>query len=273
LLVRQPWTYGDVVFVFAVLTATALFGPMLTRLALREFAFHAALLTLQALVTLGTIYWLLWSKYRVPVSVLGFDKNAVSQIAWPLTVIFGVTSVVGVLWCLLVFIDRPIFDWTTLPGSPRQGSRLEALGRLPASVLPMAILYYLAVMFLMPLMEEVLFRGFACAPFSRRLGKPIAAAFAAGLWALFHQLTPTRVLFTTLVGLIYAYLYQRTQSLLPSLTFHVAANTLISLGWLLSDLDRADRLVLPATVTSCVLLALCLSLLQSRQALLPKRTS
>jgi len=246
--------------VFAVLTATALFDPLLARLALPQVTLLALGFFLQVATTLGTICSLLRWKYKVPISVLGFDQHVLYHTGWSLTILLAVTSVIGVFWCLVLFVDRPVLDMFMLPGPPRPGSRLEAIGRLPDSSLLFTLFYYVNILFLMPLMEEVLFRGFVWAPFSRRLGQRMAAVFAAGLWSLMHQLTPTRVLFTMVVGLIYAYLYQRTESLLPSLTFHVAGNTLVSLAWLLSELDRADRLVLPATVASGALLAICLRL-------------
>ncbi len=70
-----------------------------------------------------------------------------------------------------------------------------------------------------------------------------------------HKFEPPRFLIIIVLGLIYAYLYQRTQSILPSLIFHVSSNTLISAAWLLSELERADRLILPATIASLILLA------------------
>ena len=260
LFARQRWTYGDVILVLAVLTATAFFDPLLNRLALTPIALLALGFFLQVVLVMSTIYWLLRSKYKLPTSVLGFDKDVLYNIAWPFAVIFAVISLVGILWSLLLFIDRPVAQLMTLPGPPRPGSRLEALGLPSSSALPTALLYYLDVMLLMPITEEVLFRGFAYTPFTRRFGRRNAAIFTAVLWSLVHPLTFPRTAIITVAGLLYAYLYQRTESLLPSLSFHTAGNTVITLGWLLSDLEHADRLVLPATAGSCVLFVLCRSL-------------
>jgi membrane protease YdiL (CAAX protease family) len=83
----------------------------------------------------------------------------------------------------------------------------------------------------------------------------MAAVFTAGAWALMHKFEPPRFLIIMILGLVYAYLYQRTQSILPSLIFHVSGNTLISIALLLGELERADRLILPGTIVSVILLA------------------
>jgi CAAX protease family protein len=249
----QCWTYVDVVLLFAVLTATAFFGDLLNRLSLTPIAVLALGLFLQAAIVLSTIYWLLRSKYKLPMSALGFDKNVLYHLAWPFAVVFAILSLVGIFWSLLLFIDRPVAQLMTLPGAPRPGSRLQALGPTSPSALGMALFYYLDILLLMPAMEEILFRGFAYTPVFRRFGKWNAAVFTAVLWALGHPLGLPRTALITLTGVLYAFLYQRTESLLPSLSFHVAGNTVFTIGWLLSDLTHADRLVLPTTVVSCIL--------------------
>ncbi len=154
LLGLQCWTYGDVVLVFAVLTATAFFDPLLNRLALTPIALLALGFFLQVAIVMSTIYWLLRSKYKLPMSVLGFDKNVLYHLAWPFAVVFAVMSLIGIFWSLLLFIDRPVAQLMTLPGSPRPGSRLDTLGLTSPSALSMALLYCLDVMLLMPAMAE-----------------------------------------------------------------------------------------------------------------------
>jgi len=257
---RQCWTHSDVVLVFVVLTATALFDPLLDLLALTPIALLALGFFLQAAIVTNTIYWRLRLRYNLPMSVLGFNMNVVYHIAWPLAVVFAGMSLVGILWSLLLFMHRPLAQVMALPGSPRPGSPLEALGLSSPSTLAIAVFYSFDVVLLMPLMEEILFRGFAYTPVSRRFGQQKAAIFTAVLWALVHPLGFPRTVIIILVGILYAYLYQRTESLLPSLSFHIAGNTAITLGWLLSDLKDAERLVPPTTAMSCVLFAIVWSI-------------
>src|SRR5207249_4341358 len=150
------------------------------------------------------------------IALLGFDKHVGYHAVWPLTVIFAATSVTGILWSLREVVDRPIAELMTLPGAPRVGSHLEALVRARGAALPFVLLYHLDVIAFLPVMEEVLFRAFAYAPASRRLGHFPAALFTAFLWSLMHQFTVFNFLSTVCLGFIYAHLYRRTESLLPS---------------------------------------------------------
>jgi membrane protease YdiL (CAAX protease family) len=155
----------------------------------------------------------------------------------------------------VVFVGTSASDLFAWPGFPRPGTHLLSMGRAPGWFLPFIAVHYLAIWIVMPVTEEVVLRSFSFAPLSRRLGQGMATVFTAVVWALMHKFEPPRFLIIMALGLIYAYLYQRTQSILPSLIFHVSGNTLISAAWLLSELERADRLILPATIVSLILLA------------------
>jgi membrane protease YdiL (CAAX protease family) len=255
LFAEQPWTYADVVLVFAVLTGTAFLAPPLTRLAFPPSASPGVEFLLQAVVTTGTIFSLLRYKYNAPLSRLGVDTHVVYHTAWPLTIVLGILSVIGILACFVVFVGTSASDLFAWPGFPRPGTHLQSMGHAPGWFLPFIAVHYLAIWVLMPVMEEVVLRSFSFAPLSRRLGQGMAAVFTSVVWALMHKFEPPRFLIIIVLGLIYAYLYQRTQSILPSLIFHVSSNTLISAAWLLSELERADRLILPATIASLILLA------------------
>lgn len=83
---------------------------------------------------------------------------------------------------------------------------------------------WIPVLFLVligPLLEELVFRGFLYGPIRRRVGSTIAIVLTAFLFMLGHgQLAQSTFVF----GLFFAYLYESTQSLVPSVLFHVLLN-------------------------------------------------
>lgn len=83
---------------------------------------------------------------------------------------------------------------------------------------------WIPVLFLVligPLLEELVFRGFLYGPIRRRIGSTIAIFFTAVLFMLGHG---HFALSTFVFGLFSAYLYESTQSLVPSVLFHVLLN-------------------------------------------------
>ncbi len=83
---------------------------------------------------------------------------------------------------------------------------------------------WIPVLFLVligPLLEELVFRGFFYGPIRRRVGSSIAIFLTAILFMLGHGHVAAG---TFVFGLFFAYLYESTQSLVPSALFHVLLN-------------------------------------------------
>jgi membrane protease YdiL (CAAX protease family) len=76
-----------------------------------------------------------------------------------------------------------------------------------------------------PIVEEIFFRGFVFAGLRPRYGWQRAALISSALFALIH-LTPTAILPILLLGYIFAYLYQRSNSIWPAILMHSATNAL-----------------------------------------------
>lgn len=80
-----------------------------------------------------------------------------------------------------------------------------------------------------PVFEEVVFRGLAYGPLSRRLGPAGATFGSAALWALEHYGLSTRsmghILVVFVLGVVYAEAYRRRESLVPPVVFHIVENT------------------------------------------------
>lgn len=88
-----------------------------------------------------------------------------------------------------------------------------------------------------PIVEEIFFRGFVFAGFRDRFGWVAAALISAGFFAVFH-LQPISLLPIFLMGLVFAYLYHRTNSIWPAVIMHLATNALgLGAAYLISQLD------------------------------------
>ncbi|PYM94804.1 MAG: hypothetical protein DME04_06560 [Candidatus Rokuibacteriota bacterium] len=87
---------------------------------------------------------------------------------------------------------------------------------------------------LTPVFEEIVFRGLVFAAFRRRFGVPVAALLSAGIFAIAHGygLLGFGAVFWS--GLLWAWAYERTGSLLPSIAAHAADNLMASLSVLLA---------------------------------------
>ena len=96
-------------------------------------------------------------------------------------------------------------------------TEFEGLTRNPLGII--------TISFLAPLLEEVLFRG-AMQGYLMRRYKPWVAILAAALvFGVFHW-NPVQVLYATLLGAVFGWIYYRTGSLLSVIVGHVLNNSL-----------------------------------------------
>lgn len=84
-------------------------------------------------------------------------------------------------------------------------------------------LLLLLIVFLAPFFEELFFRGLVYSSLRQELGERLALILSAFLFGAIHM-SPFLLLPITVLGLILAYLYERTRSLLPSFITHALWN-------------------------------------------------
>lgn len=150
---------------------------------------------------------------------LGWRAPQVGRLVWE-----GLGSY-GVLVCCLaavaaLFPSEPgpaLLGWATVT-RPVLG---EAL-RSPAS----ALVVFLFVTVVVPMIEETIFRGFVYAGLRRHWPVFTAAVGSALLFAAMHHSTEALVPIG-LIGLVLAFVYERTRSLLPAVICHGLHNFLI----------------------------------------------
>lgn len=95
------------------------------------------------------------------------------------------------------------------------------------SVLTISLLEYVVFA---PIFEELAFRGLLYAILRRRLTPLPAAAISAGIFALAHGYGLIGFLSVFWSGLLWAWIYERTGSVLPGMIAHAANNLLVCLS-------------------------------------------
>jgi CAAX protease family protein len=80
-----------------------------------------------------------------------------------------------------------------------------------------------------PVFEELIFRGLLYGTLRTRLAWPVAAASSALVFALAHGYGAAGFVSVFLSGVLWAWVYERTGSLLPPIAAHVANNAAVAL--------------------------------------------
>jgi membrane protease YdiL (CAAX protease family) len=93
------------------------------------------------------------------------------------------------------------------------------------STYPLRIIGFVVIVLLAPVAEEVFFRGFLLPVFAQRWGFLGGATLASGLFAVSH-VTPGAILPAFVAGMLFAWLYRRTDSLWNCCLAHGAQNAL-----------------------------------------------
>jgi membrane protease YdiL (CAAX protease family) len=84
-----------------------------------------------------------------------------------------------------------------------------------------------------PIFEELIFRGLLYGSLRARFSWPVAAVASALIFGLAHGYGPAGFGSVLASGLLWAYLYERTGSLVPGIVAHVANNLAVALTLLL----------------------------------------
>ena len=217
---RVPWKTTDVV-AGALLVILGAFALVVVVVILFEGLDAESALALNASIGAfsGILLLTSWAlgplKYRVPLRALGLRSSAskgVAQFGLPLLVLLASLAFTGVYLIIASQLGWDILDPPELPFEPDFS---------PVSLAIAGVL----VIGIGPLSEEVFFRGFALPGLARRLG-PVGALMGSSLlFAIAHGsvalLIP--VFFT---GMLLAWLYLRTGSLLGCCLAHSAQNAL-----------------------------------------------
>ena len=109
--------------------------------------------------------------------------------------------------------------------------------------LPSPLLFFIGGAVIAPIVEEIFFRGFIFAGLRPRYGWQKAAFISALLFALLH-FTLTAILPIFILGLIFAYLYQVSDSIWPPILMHMLTNALaLGAAYAVANADRLGLVI------------------------------
>jgi membrane protease YdiL (CAAX protease family) len=214
-LANQRWRYRDLIIVWGVLTVIAFVpGPGMSKMTgLPLWAVDALTTLLFAATAWGVVRW----NHRQPWRALGINPStAFYDTLWSLRIALGVASVLTIIVALL------------------RSSASDAYGPLGPPVWRGQVGAFIAAVafttIIVPIAEEFFFRGVAYGPLFRKFGAAGATVSSAALWAASHYDGPSarsisKVLVLLILGVVYAEVYRRRESLVPTVVFHIVGNT------------------------------------------------
>ena len=218
-LASQRWRYRDLIIVFGVITVINFVpipagsftpgGPL--------WAIIDASIVLLIMVSVwAPVRW----RHRRPWRALGFEPStALYNALWALRIALGLGSAFAVLALWARRHSSGIHNAASVPLPTTSHGQLGDF-----------LAWYVIAAVLGPIAEEMVFRGFAYGLLFRKFGPAGAAVASAALWAAGHSMrlsygSAFKTLFLVMVGIVYAEVYRRRQSLFPTVAFHIVGNS------------------------------------------------
>ena len=237
MLDKKRWNIGDIFKVFLFYFFMMLVGiPVFLRVSKQIFRFdlievfgqNTILLSLSLVVNILTclyVFYIIRVGYGLPVTSLGFTVYN-----WKRDVKIGIKYYLIVLPIIILagfVVDFVLRIFGIVP--ERQDIINKILNEDSLGVLTFMFFFG---MFAAPVVEEILFRGFLQPAVRTTFGK-LKAIFISGLlFALIH-LNAHVFLQIFILGLLLAYLFEKTESLISPITVHICHNT-ATLAFLIS---------------------------------------
>jgi Predicted metal-dependent membrane protease len=221
---RKKWSIvlGILLYLVAQFSVSLFLPPIL--IALGIITSSEELGTSTGTITAGT-YWLLNVANIVSIAlivaiVLGFYKERLSSLGFttnklPKALLYGAVGFI-VAFILAGIVGYPIQQ--NFGVDPTQ----EALS-VSAAVPNLLPIVFLSGVIIAPIAEEVVFRGYLYKAFRDRFKPSYAIVLSAALFSVIHlELLAAVPLFV--IGVVLAYVYEKTGNLMAPITLHVLNN-------------------------------------------------
>jgi len=234
---NKRWNIGDIFKVFLFYFFMMLIGiPVLLKVSKQIFRFdlieafgqNTILLSLSLVVNILTclyVFYIIRVRYGLPVTSLGFTVHN-----WKRDVKIGIKHYLIVLPVIILagfVVDFVLRIFGIVP--EQQDIINKILNEDSLGVLAFMLFFG---MLAAPVVEEILFRGFLQSAARTAFGKLKAILISGFLFALIH-LNGHVFLQIFILGLLLAYLFEKTESLIAPITVHICHNT-ATLAFLIS---------------------------------------
>lgn len=228
---EQKWSFRDMIIVILSIICLILTSNIiLILLNAGEFLLKSeyknlltlGLFLLQEAIFLLPLYFLLIKKYRFRLADLRLNKIKLWEaVKWVLKG-FGIVIIFNAFILILIGPEAE------LPGFKPQDPHVTIF-----DTSPMGILIAIAVfIFIAPVVEEILFRGFILQTLLNKFRPWIASAISAGIFALIHfEFQSIGIIL--FLALVLNWIFMRSKSLWPCIGFHMLNNALVFLAEIL----------------------------------------
>ncbi|MGA7075694.1 MAG: CPBP family intramembrane glutamic endopeptidase [Halobacteriota archaeon] len=220
---RKKWSIvlGILLYLVGQFSVSLFLPPFLIRTGISS---GEALNTTTRTITVGT-FWLLNVANIVCVAlivtaVLGFYKDKLSSLGFttnklPKALLYGVAGFV-LAFILAAIVGYPIQQQFGVDPTQEALSQTAAVpGLLP--------IVFLSGVIIAPIAEEIVFRGYLYKAFRDRFKPSYAIVLSAALFSVIHlELLAAAPLFV--IGIVLAYVYEKTGNLMAPITLHVLNN-------------------------------------------------
>lgn len=171
------------------------------------------------LLIMGWVVLLVTRSKKAPLVSLGLTREDLLKNVW--TGFWSYWGIVPILLVLLLWTSAlaKMFSY-----EPPPQAVVEIYLKKSTESFIVFFTFFVAV--LGPLFEEIFFRGFAYAAFRARFGAGLAMVVTAFIFSALH-LSLAAFIPVFFLGLYLAYLYEKTGSLVPSMTAHVLHNVIM----------------------------------------------
>jgi len=174
--------------------------------------------TLTDVIGIAAVFYFVLNERRQDAAALGLTlKRFFTNIR------YGVFAYVGLIPILasVMFLTMVLFNIFEIPVEPQP---IVTMLR-EESHMPTLIYMGFFSAFAGPIVEEIFFRGFAYSVFRKRFGIFAGIVLSAAFFAYVHaNLASFFPIFC--LGILLAYIYERTGSLIPSMTVHIIHNSI-----------------------------------------------
>ncbi|MDF2018293.1 MULTISPECIES: CPBP family intramembrane glutamic endopeptidase [unclassified Bacillus (in: firmicutes)] len=107
----------------------------------------------------------------------------------------------------------------------------KQLGSLGIQNSIQSIIYVLSVAIITPVKEEILFRGILYRFLEKKYNFLVGIIISSFIFGILHG---GLLITATIMGMVFAMLYKKTQSIIPSIILHIAWNLLVSISMIVS---------------------------------------
>ena len=175
--------------------------------------------SLMDIFAIGAVIYFITKKYKQNLSSIGLSGKKITD-----AVLVGIKSYLGMLPVILIVLFIIIWLSNIFNYQPPIQPIFELFLQEERSALVMCLTIFVTLVG--PIAEEIFFRGFAYRALREKLGVFKAIALTSLVFAALH--TNLVGFFPILIlGILLAYLAQKTNSIIPSITVHVLHNTVI----------------------------------------------